>query len=82
MQSLSQQLINQQFIDNQWVPSAGTRLLDVMNPYREVRIAQVTAGDAADGDAIDRLGAAIFERWGALDGLLANAGRQRAGKIP
>ncbi len=29
--------------------------------------------DLADGDAIDRLGAAIFERWGALDGLVANA---------
>ncbi len=30
--------------------------------------------DLKDGDAIDRLGAAIFERWGALDGLIANAG--------
>jgi NAD(P)-dependent dehydrogenase (short-subunit alcohol dehydrogenase family) len=31
--------------------------------------------DLRDGDAIDRLGAAIFERWGALDGLIANAGQ-------
>ena len=30
--------------------------------------------DLKDGDAIDRLGAAIFERWGALDGLIGNAG--------
>lgn len=30
--------------------------------------------DLKDGDAIDRLGAAIFERWGILDGLIANAG--------
>lgn len=30
--------------------------------------------DLTDGDAIDRLGAAIFERWGMLDGLVANAG--------
>ncbi|GHA35213.1 oxidoreductase [Devosia pacifica] len=30
--------------------------------------------DISDGDAIDRLGAAIFERWGLLDGLIANAG--------
>lgn len=30
--------------------------------------------DLADGDAIDRMGRAIFERWGKLDGLLANAG--------
>lgn len=29
--------------------------------------------DLKDGDAIDRLGAAIFERWGVLDGLIANA---------
>jgi NAD(P)-dependent dehydrogenase (short-subunit alcohol dehydrogenase family) len=29
--------------------------------------------DLKDGDAIDRLGAAIFERWGLLDGLIANA---------
>ena len=31
--------------------------------------------DLRDGDALDRLGAAIFERWGALDGLVANAGQ-------
>ena len=31
--------------------------------------------DLRDGDAIDRLGAAIFERWGALDGVIANAGQ-------
>lgn len=30
--------------------------------------------DLTDGDAIDRLGAAIFERWGHLDGLIGNAG--------
>lgn len=30
--------------------------------------------DLRDGDAIDRLGAAIFERWGQLDGLIGNAG--------
>jgi NAD(P)-dependent dehydrogenase (short-subunit alcohol dehydrogenase family) len=31
--------------------------------------------DLRDGDAIDRLGAAIFERWGHLDGFVANAGQ-------
>jgi NAD(P)-dependent dehydrogenase (short-subunit alcohol dehydrogenase family) len=31
--------------------------------------------DLRDGDAVDRLGAAIFERWGHLDGLIANAGQ-------
>jgi NAD(P)-dependent dehydrogenase (short-subunit alcohol dehydrogenase family) len=30
--------------------------------------------DLRDGDGIDRLGQAIFERWGHLDGLIANAG--------
>ncbi|MHB1109838.1 MAG: SDR family NAD(P)-dependent oxidoreductase, partial [Devosia sp.] len=30
--------------------------------------------DLGDGDGIDRLGAAIFERWGRLDGLIGNAG--------
>jgi NAD(P)-dependent dehydrogenase (short-subunit alcohol dehydrogenase family) len=30
--------------------------------------------DLTDGEAIDRLGAAVFERWGHLDGLIANAG--------
>jgi NAD(P)-dependent dehydrogenase (short-subunit alcohol dehydrogenase family) len=30
--------------------------------------------DLRDFDAIDRLGAAIFERWGRLDGLVGNAG--------
>jgi NAD(P)-dependent dehydrogenase (short-subunit alcohol dehydrogenase family) len=30
--------------------------------------------DMRDGDAIDRVGGAIFERWGKLDGLIACAG--------
>lgn len=30
--------------------------------------------DLADFEAIDRLGAALFERWGHLDGLIGNAG--------
>jgi NAD(P)-dependent dehydrogenase (short-subunit alcohol dehydrogenase family) len=30
--------------------------------------------DLGDGDGIDRLGAALFERWGRLDGLVGNAG--------
>ena len=31
--------------------------------------------DLSDGDGIDRLGAAIYERWGHLDGLIGNAGQ-------
>jgi len=30
--------------------------------------------DIADGDKIDQMGGSIFERWGKLDGLIANAG--------
>lgn len=30
--------------------------------------------DIRDGDGIDRLGQAIFDRWGKLDGLIGNAG--------
>lgn len=30
--------------------------------------------DIRDGDGIDRLGKAIFDRWGKLDGLIGNAG--------
>src|SRR5690606_18543513 len=30
--------------------------------------------DLRDGDGIDRLGRAIFDRWGYLDGLVGNAG--------
>ncbi len=30
--------------------------------------------DLRDGDGIDRLGAAIYSRWGKLDGLIGNAG--------
>lgn len=35
--------------------------------------ATLVPADLRDGDAIDRLGLAIFERWGKLDGLVANA---------
>ena len=68
MPLLDQQVINQQFINNQWVASAGTRMLDVMNPYREARIAQVTAGDAADVDAAVKAAQQAQPAWQALGG--------------
>lgn len=37
--------------------------------------ATLTPFDLTDGEAIDRLGAAIYERWGRLDALIGNAGR-------
>ena len=36
--------------------------------------ATLVPGSVADGDALDRLGAALFERWGRLDILVSNAG--------
>ena len=36
--------------------------------------ATLVPADIKDFDALDRLGAGIFERWGKLDGVLANAG--------
>ncbi|MDB5542268.1 MAG: Oxidoreductase [Devosia sp.] len=35
--------------------------------------ATLVPADLRDGDAIDRLGSAVFERWKKLDGLVANA---------
>lgn len=35
--------------------------------------ATLVPADLSDGDAIDRLGAAVYSRWGKLDGLIANA---------
>ena len=35
--------------------------------------ATLVPADLRDGDSIDRLGLAIFERWGKLDGLVSNA---------
>ena len=61
-------VVDHQFINNQWVPSAGTRLLDVMNPFREERIAQVTAGDAADVDAAVKAARQAQPAWQALGG--------------
>lgn len=62
------QTLDQQFINNQWVASAGTRLLDVMNPYREERIALVTGGDAADVDAAVAAARQAQPEWQALGG--------------
>lgn len=62
------QLLSQQFINNQWVASKGSRMLDVMNPYREERIGQVTVGDAADVDAAVHAAQQAQPAWQALGG--------------
>ena len=38
------------------------------------RHATLVPADLSDGESIDRLGAALFERWGRLDVLVSNAG--------
>jgi len=43
--------LTEQFIDNTWVPSRSVALDPVIDPYREVTIAEVTRGDPADVDA-------------------------------
>ncbi|SHE40709.1 betaine-aldehyde dehydrogenase [Modicisalibacter ilicicola DSM 19980] len=66
------QRLDQQFIDNQWVPSRGSRRLPVTNPYSEEVIAEVTAGDSADVEA------AVAAAQRALPGWRALTGAQRA----
>ncbi|MFG6665827.1 aldehyde dehydrogenase family protein [Halomonas sp. HNIBRBA4712] len=61
-------ILDQQFIDNQWVASSATRTLDVMNPYREEVIARVTVGDSADVDAAVAAARAAQPEWQALGG--------------
>lgn len=45
------QILNEQFIDNLWVPSLNKAHRSVFAPYCETRIAEVTCGDPADVDA-------------------------------
>ncbi len=61
-------LLDKQFINNQWVASKGTRMLDVMNPYREERIAQVTAGDSQDVEAAVQAAQQAQPAWQTLGG--------------
>jgi len=62
------QQLDQQFIDNRWVASHGTRRLTVMDPYHERQIAEVTAGDAADVDAAVDAARRALPAWQALGG--------------
>lgn len=60
--------LTRHFIDNAWVESRATRRLDVLDPYREVSIAAVTAGDPADvNDAVAAARRALAG-WRALSG--------------
>ena len=43
--------LDEQFIDNAWVPSQSKARHQVLDPYRETLIAEVTRGAPADVDA-------------------------------
>ncbi|CAM4107155.1 aldehyde dehydrogenase family protein [Vreelandella rituensis] len=43
--------LNEQFIDNTWVPSRSKTRRSVFDPYHETLVAEVTRGDPADVDA-------------------------------
>ncbi|MCA1771006.1 MAG: aldehyde dehydrogenase family protein, partial [Halomonas sp.] len=62
------QQLTRQFIDNQWVESAGHRCLPVTDPYRQETIAEVTAGDPADVDVAVSAARAALPAWQALGG--------------
>ena len=62
------QEVTKQFIDNQWVESAGQRRLAVTDPYRQEKIAELTAGDAADVDAAVAAARRALPAWQALGG--------------
>lgn len=63
------QHIDQHFIDNQWVESRGERWLDVIDPWHEQCLAQVTAGSAADVDAAVTAARRALPAWQALGGI-------------
>ncbi|EPC03452.1 betaine-aldehyde dehydrogenase [Litchfieldella anticariensis FP35 = DSM 16096] len=62
------QRLDQQFIDNQWVRSRGSRLLPVINPYTEEIIAEVTAGDTADVEAAVEAARRALPAWRTMSG--------------
>ncbi|MFB4426357.1 aldehyde dehydrogenase family protein [Streptomyces sp. QL37] len=54
---------DQIFINGKWVPSAGTDVIEVINPVTEEAVVTVPAGTAADVDAAAEAAAAAFPAW-------------------
>jgi aldehyde dehydrogenase (NAD+) len=54
---------DQIFINGRWVPSAGTGVIEVINPVTEDAVATVPDGTAADVDAAAKAAAAAFPTW-------------------
>ena len=58
---------NQIYLGGQWVPSSGTELIDVVNPYTEQVIGQVPAGSAADVDVAVAAARQALAGWSRTD---------------
>ena len=56
---------NQIYVGGRWLPSSGTELIDVVNPYTEQVIAQVPGGAAADVDAAVAAARKALPGWSA-----------------
>jgi len=63
------------YVDGAWVPSAGTKTIEVVNPATEEVIAHVAQGVAADADAAVAAAKAAFPAWSEL------SPKERAGHL-
>ncbi|WP_284748305.1 aldehyde dehydrogenase family protein [Amycolatopsis sp. RTGN1] len=54
---------DQIFINGKWVPSAGTDVIEVVNPVTEEAVVTIPRGTAADVDAAAQAAAAAFPAW-------------------
>ncbi len=54
------------YVDGAWVPSAGTKTIEVLNPATEEVIAHVAQGTAKDADAAVAAAKAALPAWSAL----------------
>ncbi|MER5437682.1 aldehyde dehydrogenase family protein [Streptomyces sp. NPDC002790] len=54
---------DQIFINGKWVPSAGTDVLEVINPVTEEAVVTIPAGTPVDVDAAAEAAAAAFAAW-------------------
>lgn len=54
---------DQIFINGKWVPSAGTDVIEVINPVTEEAVVTIPRGTTADVDAAAKAAAAAFPAW-------------------
>ncbi|TDV96937.1 betaine-aldehyde dehydrogenase [Halomonas alkaliantarctica] len=59
-------ILNEQFIDNAWVPSRSQTCRPVLNPYNESLLAEVTCGDSADVDIAVAAARRALPGWRAM----------------